>query len=169
MMNLKKIFDCFSKVSNRRLASRRGFGIVEVMVSIVVLGFMYVALSKLQLGNHDAFLRIRGRDGAVEVAQQVMDSLKSVGLAAIPSANNPVHDTCFTLEPVEKKWERGLGGYAAVSYVPVVTVGPTNEYVVESKSSFETIQHTYAKQVNVKVEWNFKGSTQSINVSGVIR
>lgn len=169
MMNLKKIFECFGKDSSRRLASRRGFGIVEVMVSIVVLGFMYVAVSKLQLGNHDAFLRIRGRDGAVEVAQQVLDELKAKGAAAVPTSSDPASDTTFVADPIERRWERGLGGYATVSYTPTITVSPTQDYVATSGSNYETVQHVYAKQVNVKVEWNFKGSTQSINVSGVIR
>ena len=53
---------------------KKGFGIVEVLVSIAVLGFLYAALNHLQTGNRDALLRIRGRDGAIDVAQQVIDS-----------------------------------------------------------------------------------------------
>lgn len=153
----------------KNLNRKSGFGIVEVMVSIVVLGFLYVALSKLQLGNHDTFLRIRGRDGAVEVAQQVLDSLKSLGVAAIPSCSNAASDTTFQLDTIPRQWERGLGGHVTVKYVPTLTVGATQDYLSENKSNFETVRHVYAKQVNVKVEWPFKGTTQSINVSGVIR
>lgn len=149
--------------------SKSGFGLVEVMVSIVVLGFMYVALNKLQVGNHDAFIRIRGRDGAIEVAQQVLDSLKSVGAASIASAADPAASNTIPLGTVERKWERGLGGYATVIYTPTVTVSPTEDYIASANSNYETVRHVYAKQVNVKVEWSFKGSTQSINVSGVVR
>lgn len=148
--------------------SKKGFGIAEVLVSAAVLGFMVVALNRLQVGNHDAFLRIRGRDGAVEVAQQVLDQLKAQGVSAIPSKADA--DTAYTLDPIDRQWKRGLGGLVTVSYIPTVTVSPTNEYVAESKSNLVgTIQHIYAKQVNVKVAWQYKGSTQSINVSGVIR
>ncbi|SHH05080.1 hypothetical protein SAMN05720766_106117 [Fibrobacter sp. UWH9] len=150
-----------------RKNAKRGFGIVEVMVSIVVLGFMYVALSKLQGGNHDAFIRIRGRDGAVEVAQRVLDSLKTVGAASITSKANG--DTTLFLGDVSLKWERGLGGFATIAYSPRVIVKPTNDYESTARSSYENISHIYAKQVEVQVDWNFKGSAQSINVSGVIR
>lgn len=158
-----------------RKSARRGFGIVEVMVSIVVLGFMYVALSKLQLGNHDAFLRIRGRDGAVEVAQQVMDYLKTVGVAAIPSDQNSITtipgdgSVLAGIKPYSRSWARGLGGDVTVTYTPTVTVQPTKDYEATNASSYETVTHIYAKQVNVKIDWAFKGTTQSINVSGVIR
>jgi len=157
---------CFMK---KLFANKKGFGITEVLVSALVLGILCVALNKLQLGNHETFLRIRGRDGAVEVAQQVLDSLKSVGVASIPSSANLANDTTFSLDTISRQWERGLGGYATIKYVPIVTVASTQDYVAMSKSNFDTVRHVYAKQVNVKIEWPFKGSTQSINVSGVIR
>ena len=152
------------------LKNKKGFGIVEILVAAAVLGFMYMAVLNMHGGNHDALLRIRGRDGAVDVAQQVIDSLKSVGLAAIPSKDD--EPTTFDVGPIERTWERGTkwgGGSAKVTYTPQVTVEPTADYTTESSSQFETIQRVYAKQVKVKVSWNFKGSTQSIEVSSIIR
>lgn len=155
-------------IFERQGSSRKGgFGIVEVMVSIVVLGFMYVALLHLQGSNDEAVLRLRGRDGAVQVAQEIMDSLKAVGAAAILSKSDV--DTHIQLPARERQWERGLGGTAKIKYTPKITVAKTEDYAVESKSNYETVEHVYAKQVNVVVEWKFKGSTQSVNVSGVIR
>ena len=149
------------------LKNKKGFGIVDILVASAVLGFMYMALLNLQGGNHDALLRIRGRDGAVEVAQQVLDSLKSVGIASIPS--KATSDTTFNVQNIDRKWARGLGDSATVTYSTQVTVSATSDYTVQSASQFETVSHVYAKQVNVKVSWNFKGSTQSIEVSSVIR
>ena len=149
------------------LNNKKGFGIVEILVAAAVLGFMYMAVLNLQGGNHDALLRIRGRDGAVEVAQQVLDSLKSVGIAAIPSKANS--DTTFEVDAIDRKWARSLGDSATVTYTPEVTVSATSNYTSQNASQFETVQHIYAKQVRVKVSWNFKGSTQSIEVSSVIR
>ena len=149
------------------LKNKKGFGIVEILVASAVLGFMYMALLNLQGGNHDALLRIRGRDGAVEVAQQVLDSLKSVGIASIPS--KATSDTTFKVHNIDRKWARGLSDSATVTYSTQVTVSATSDYTVQSASQFETVSHVYAKQVNVKVSWNFKGSTQSIEVSSVIR
>lgn len=149
------------------LKNKKGFGIVEILVAAAVLGFMYMAVLNLQGGNHDALLRIRGRDGAVEVAQQVLDSLKSVGIASIPSKANS--DTTFEVDAINRKWARGLGDSATVTYTPEVTVAATSNYTSQSASQFETLQHVYAKQVKVKVYWDFKGSTQSIEVSSVVR
>ncbi len=149
------------------VCNKGGFGIVEVLVAAAVLGFMYMAVLSMQNGNHDALLRIRGRDGAVEVAQQVLDSLKRAGLAAIPSKADG--DTTVFWPSIQRSWDRGLGGQVTVNYAPQIKVSRTSDYVAESGSNYETVSHVYAKQVNVTVSWQFKGSTQSVNVSGVIR
>ena len=149
------------------LKNKKGFGIVEILVAAAVLGFMYMAILNMQGGNRDALLRIRGRHGAIEVAQQVLDSLKSVGIAAIPSKD--AEDTVFDVPEINRKWARGLGDSATVTYSSQVTVSPTQDYTSQTPSQFESISHVYAKQVKVKVSWNFKGSTQSIEVSSVIR
>lgn len=149
------------------LFKQKGFRIAGILVAVAVLGFMITATLKLQDGNRDALLRIRGRDGAVEVAQQVLDSLKSIGIASIPSSENS--DTTFVVPNIERKWARSLGDSAAVTYTPQVTVEPTASWTVQNVSQFETIRHVYTKQVKVKVSWLFKGTTQSIEVSSVIR
>jgi hypothetical protein len=152
------------------LKNKKGFGITEVLISALVLGFLYLALLHMQVGNREALLRIRGRDGAIEVAQQVLDSLNRIGIESIPSA--PTSTTSFELEKIYRSWERGTkvgGGKSTIEYTPTVTVAPTNDYTAAGESKYETVNHVYAKQVNVQVSWQFKGSTQSINVSSVIR
>lgn len=153
------------------LGSKVGIGITEVLIASMVLGFMCVALNKLQSGNHETFLRIRGRDGATEVAQRVLDSLKSIGRDAVVSNVDSTKNLVTTLGPVERTWDRGLGGHATIVYTPEVTVFAVDEYKAVNKSYFEkdNVTHVYAKQVDVKVSWMFKGSEQSINISGVIR
>ncbi len=151
------------------LKNKKGFGIVEILVAAAVLGFMYMAILNMHGGNHDALLRIRGRDGAVDVAQQVLDSLKAIGIASIPASHDPALDTTFQVDDINRKWARGLGDSATVVYSPEVTVSATQDYTSQDSSQFETIRHIYAKQVKVKVSWNFKGSTQSIEVSSIIR
>ena len=137
-----------------------GFGIVEVLISAAVLGFLYLALLHMQVGNREALLRIRGRDGAVGVAQNLIDSLKTVGVASIVS---------FSKDDIVKSWDRGPGGTSTVTYKADVTVGAANEYKATTGSNYENNEHVYAKQVDVKVSWNFKGSEQSVNVSSVVR
>lgn len=156
---------------------KRGFGIAEVLVAALVLGFLYLALLNMQKGNREALLRIRGRDGAVEVAQNIMDSLRTVGIAGLTD--------CVKSDDAEKNceikdtlgWDRGrfVGGdkiennKARIIYTSEVTFSPDAEYTAEAKSQYETVQHVYAKRALVKVSWPFKGSTQSIDIEGVIR
>jgi len=82
--------------------NKRKFGIVVSLVVVALLGFSYMAMRNLG-GNGDALLRIRGRDGAVEVAQQVLDSLKSVGVESIPS--KALADTTFNVQKIRGEWE----------------------------------------------------------------
>jgi prepilin-type N-terminal cleavage/methylation domain-containing protein len=96
------------------LRRKRGFGIIEVMVAALVLGILYAAISNLQKGNRDALLRIRGRDGATEVAQNIIDEMNAQGLASftddklIPctDASGATIADCFTLA---KPGEDGTG------------------------------------------------------------
>lgn len=153
------------------MASKKGFGIMEVLVAAVVLGFLYMALLHLQLGNRETLLRIRGRDGAVEVAQNVMDSLRTVGLAGLTDCVKTGGDDDCVIT-IEKKWDRGErvgGGSASIQYEAQVRFAPDDQYRAKSKSQYDSVAHIYAKRVEVTVSWPFKGSTQSIDVSGVIR
>lgn len=148
----------------KRMKERKGFGIVEVLISAAVLGFLYLALMNLQLGNRQAVLRIRGRDGAVEVAQQLLDELQTTGAANIPSRPNA--DTTYKGPDYERAWD---GGSRTILYSTEITVKPDEDYRSEQGSTFMTVEHVYAKNVLVKVSWPFMGTTQSISISGVVR
>lgn len=153
----------------RRMKERKGFGIVEVLVSAAVLGFLYLALLNLQLGNRQSLLRIRGRDGAVEVAQQVLDSLQSIGATGVKSCSKPGSDTTYLGLDYERSWDRGPGGKSRIVYKTQITVKKDQDYAQSEVTGLGTVSHVYAKNVVVKVSWPFKGSTQSIDISGVIR
>ncbi len=167
---------------DKLIKSKKGFGITEVLISAVVLGLLYMAILHMQTGNREALLRIRGRDGAIEVAQQVIDSLNRIGIASIPDESTPPgddsedevvgHDYIWKWDPIQRSWDRGEkvgGGQSTIAYTPTITVSPTTDYTATNESNLETVSHVYAKQVNVQVSWQFKGSTQSINMSTVIR
>lgn len=165
---------------DKLIKNKKGFGITEVLISAVVLGLLYMAILHMQTGNREALLRIRGRDGAIEVAQQVIDSLNRIGIASIPdptsvaSGDEHIKEGNYVWEwdDISRSWDRGEkvgGGQSTIQYTPIVTVSPTTDYTATSESNLESVQHVYAKQVNVQVSWQFKGSTQSINMSTVIR
>lgn len=144
----------------------RGFGIIEILISIVVLGFLMTALLNLQLGNRDAFLRIRARDGAVDVAQDAIDSLSVLGVAALSKTALPTQKINFDKH---RSWQRTGGFPIEVNYSVEILVSDDTTYSSVETSNYSSLQHTYAKRLDVKVSWPFKGTTHSINYSGVIR
>ena len=65
-----------------------------------------------------------------------------------------------------------------VEYKAVVTVSSDADYLSSNQTQYsenatetseKTVAHVYAKRLDVKVNWDFKNSTQSITISGVIR
>ena len=155
---------------------KQGFGIVEVLIAAAVLGFMYMAILNLQGGNRDALLRIRGRDGATEVAQNLIDSLGALGLASL-SDDKLEKDAAGHIKPIkindiERTWQGQPGAITntmKVVYDAEITVSPDADYMIQNSTLLQNTSHVYAKRLDVKVSWQFKSSTQSITVSGVIR
>ena len=174
---------------------KSGFGIVEVLIAAAVLGFLYTALLNLQTGNREALLRIRGRDGATEVAQNIIDSLGALGISNLTDAklmsdgaggltlkkSNGVGGGEPDTINVTRTWtgQPGIIEHTMeVKYKAVVTVSPDAQYKANNTTMFsensslvseQTVSHVYAKRLDVKVIWDFKNSKQSIVVSRVIR
>ena len=177
-----------------RLKNKNGFGIVEVLIAAAVLGFLYVALLNLQGGNRDALLRIRGRDGATEVAQNIIDSLSALGIASLtderqapcdvdknPPEGYPECDCDagshtlknFVLDSRTWKGQPGAVDHdMTVKYIATVMVSLDEDYMAKTSSMLlntDSAQHVYAKRLDVKVCWQFKSAIPAITVSGVIR
>ena len=157
------------------MTNKRGIGIMEVMVAALVLGLLYAAVSNLQKGNREALLRIRGRDGATEVAQNVIDSIGTLGLAKLSDmllAKEDQDGLYLDTFHTTRSWEGqpGLISHTiTVPYTVIVGVSPDSLYLARHPSMLDTVEHVYAKRVDVIVKWPFKASTQSISVSGVVR
>ena len=183
--------------------SKRGIGIMEVLVAALVLGILYAAVSNLQKGNRDALLRIRGRDGATEVAQNVIDKLGAMGLASFTDAElkQDEEGRYWLKHFVDNEWQTWKDGgedepdtiqisrtwmgqpglvqnTMTVNYDVIVNVSQDNDYEAKTGSVLlgedcsvagNCATHVFAKRLDVKVSWPFKGATQSISVSGVIR
>lgn len=182
------------KVCEKRLSAscarkKRGIGIAEVLIAAAVLGFLYMAVLNLQSGNHEALLRIRGRDGATEVAKQIIDSLNSVGIASLADdqlvscgqgcLQLASKDEAGLMSPATLNYSRTWKGQPGpiehdmkVDYSAEVKVSPDAEFMATNTSYLlgeDSVKHVYAKRLDVTVSWMFKGSEQSITVSGVIK
>ncbi len=185
-------------VVNPRLRRKRGIGIMEIVVASMVLGILYMAVSNLQKGNREALLRIRGRDGATMVAQDVMASLDAEGLASLTDEKLIDNgDGTFSFAEVDdfgnahaeritvtKQWEAQPGlvqNAMSIDYTVDVKFSGDDLYKAKTSSMLlgdSALSHVYAKQVEVIVSWCFKCKNdddgnpipnQSISVSGVIR
>ena len=170
-------------IPEQALRRKRGIGIMEIVVSALVLGILYMAVSNLQKGNREALMRIRGRDGATEVAQNILDSIGTLGLAKFMDASfadingNP---QTLHLDTIWRKWE-GQPGLIShdikIPYLVDVTVSPDDTYEAKNASwllaADSSLTHVFAKRVDVTVSWCFKckggAPNQHISISGVIR
>lgn len=148
-------------------STKKGFGITEVMIAALVMGFMLMAVYSLQAGNRDALLRIRGRDGANEVAREVIDSLSAVGVASL------VGDEHNQISLQKRRTWKGQPGVVQhdinVDYTVTVNIAPDNTYENTEVSKYETTHHVYAKRLDLNVEWRYKNTPFHITVSSVVR
>jgi len=171
---------------------KKGFGLMEVLIAAVVLGFLVIGLNRLQLGNREGVLRVRSRDAANTIAQEVIEELSAKGATSIDYVKK--EGTCPPPTPCKPedlclcrhRTFEGESGNVTVDYrVDVDVVEPKNSsssaaMVVEEKTQYMiaagtasklSVKHQIAKQINVTVKWNFKNSSQSqsINVSALIK
>jgi len=155
---------------------KKGFGLLEVLVAAVVLGFLIVGLNKLQSGNREAILRIRARDAANIIAQHVLDSLGIVGI----SDNISSGDTIIKNKQRDYAFESKTGEVpmkfnVLVEYLPPPSTGSGNSINIETdvnaKSNLVSSASSkkIAKNIQATVSWDFKKTTQSIKMSKVVR
>jgi Tfp pilus assembly protein PilV len=161
---------------------KKGFGIMEVLVAAVVLGFLIIALNTLQKGNRESIIRVRARDIASTIAQDVIDSISALGAASVkaekregicpPMPNGNLEDLCRV------RGFDGKVGKVDVSYaITVDVIDDDNQkaktentvYMTKTGAPPLVVEHQFAKQVNVTVNWKFKNSNQSINVSSLVQ
>ena len=154
------------------MRNKQGFGLMEVVIAAVVLGFMLIGLNTLQKGNREGILRVRARDAANSIAQSTIDSMSALGSAMVIADNIPKehHKT--------SSFGRGTEGAEEVKidYKIVVNVTNTSIQTVDNSTAYTRdnsvnlmLDEKLAKNIDVTVSWKFKNSDQSINVSTVIR
>lgn len=155
--------------------NKHGIGIMEVLVAAFVLGILYMAVSNLQRGNRDTLLRIRGRDGATEIAQNVIDSLGSVGLARyydVRLKKDGIEKLILDTIRTTRSWQGQPGIIPHTMIVPYTVhteVSYDSTFLARQITILDTVEHVYAKRIYVIVSWPYKNSIQSISISSIIR
>jgi prepilin-type N-terminal cleavage/methylation domain-containing protein len=157
--------------------SKNGFGLIEVMAAAVVLGFLIVGLTRLQMGNREAILRIRDRDAANFVAQHVLDSISAGGMKALEKNCND--DFVYKEDKYEYKFEGKNTGTNTKEYkVEVSCIKNQNGEVIAKEADYTT-KFTEANSQNgidiisrsleARVSWLYRSSTQSITMARVVK
>lgn len=163
------------QVDSRVRRRKAGFGITEILISAAVLGFLLVALNYLQSSNRDSVLRVRARDGAVAVAQEVIDELSAKGVASLQATRSADGAAEPLVLEKSRQWKGTPGSLEhtmTVNYTVRVNISEDSEYQNTEQSNYvaaNPIHHVYAKRLDVEVEWSHKGTPFSINVSSIVR
>jgi len=163
---------------------RKGFGLIEVLAAAIVLAFLMLGLNTLQKGNRDGVLRIRARDAASAIAQEIIDSLTAIGSARIQSgrwacANSGTGNNATLNSNLCRTHSfNGAAGNVTMPYSVMFEVKPKSdvnavteqtEYTKNTDEAKNILTYQFSKQIDVTVNWKFKDSDQSINMSTVIR
>jgi len=160
---------------------KKGFGLIEVLIAAVVLGFLIIGLNTMQKGNREAVIRVRTRDAANTIAQDIIDSISARGSASVKAEKRTgVCPATAGKEDLCRRYNfEGEAGKIYVDYWITIEVKEDIKNVVEDKTTYMkatnsagnnlSVKHQTAKQIDVEVKWKFKNSNQSINVSSLIK
>lgn len=153
---------------------KKGFGIIEVLIAAVVLGFLVVGLNGLQKGNRETILRVRARDAANFVAQHVLDSLGSVGLNSLVAGEGNI---VYAEPNYIYSFEGKNIGKVELSYsveVELLNGGmQTKDSTNFTKAmNNEYLENDYTRSLEATVSWAFKDNeskNMSITMAKVVR
>ena len=157
---------------------KHGFGLIEVIAAAVVLAFLLIGLNSVQKGNRESILRVRARDAANVVAQDIIDSLSALGSASVQAG---IYD-----DIQRKHVFTGTVASVTVPYTVKLDIKEEDGQKVSNNTQYQNavassgpgggvaagyldLTHQIAKQVEVTVNWKFKNSDQSIIVSALVR
>jgi len=176
---------CFT--TPKTLISKRAFGIIEVVVASLVLGFLIVGLNILQKGNREGVLRIRARDAANFVAQHLLDSLGSIGLNSLVADGDGFvyskDDYIYYFEGKPQSDKNTDAIKIPIKYnIQVQLLQNTDDSRHSIDSTYFTIANrpdantpsekeinTITKGLEATISWEFKKSIQSIKMAKLVR
>lgn len=153
----------------------RGFSMVEVMISVVVLGFGLMALAALQTSLIRSSVETKAQTVALQLAKDKLEDLRSfgtlVGYQAVTTGADTINDSNGNLGGVDysRAWTVTRFGYqpSAGTFAPIATLtGPTP--AANASGVAFTANNEY-KRVAITVSWtDANGSTQSIGLEDAI-
>lgn len=124
---------------------QEGFGLIEVMVALIVLGLMVSAIAPIMKSSVWGVENTLARNSARFKAERILDSLQVTGIHSV--ASNLVGFDC-TEDNIDKR-----------DFSCTVEATTMDSYGGEVVS----------KGVTVTVSWDITGTSKSISVEGVVQ
>jgi len=137
-------------------SKKAGFGLMEVVASMAILGIMFTAVLYLQYWNRYAAVRIQMRNDATQIAQQVVDSLGALGIASVQNISN------MQVQGNDRFMATGTNVRAIYTVNVLVDEGVNNAVLSSSEG------HIWAKKLNVRVGWTLRNTPFEIQYSTVV-
>jgi len=156
------------------LPKQRGFSMIEVMISVVVLGFGLLALAALQTSIIRASSETKSQTVALQLAKDKVEDLRAfqdlTGYQALTSGNDTVNNASGNLSGVNftRTWTVTRFAYqpntsSFVSVTPLTGATPAGT----APNTF--VSNNEYKRVTVTVNWtDSSGATQSIGIEDAI-
>lgn len=161
--------------TNRMKRNSRGFSMIEVMISVVVLGFGLMALAALQTSLIRSSAETKAQTVALQLAKDKLEDLRSfdtlTGYQAVTTGTDTVNDSNGNLGGVNysRSWAVTRFGYqpSAGVFAAIATLtGPTP---AADASGVAFASNNEYKRVAITVSWtDANGSTQSIGLEDAI-
>ncbi len=123
------------------LLNKKGMSLIEVMIALVILLIASLALMKTALLGISMNVQNTLRDEAVNVAETEMNDLRSVPFDNIGSA--------ATTTVIKRNFRGFTVDYAVTPGVADIT--------------------TDSKQINIKVDWSYKGQGYTHGITSILR
>jgi len=124
----------------RGITDKRGFSQVEIMISLVLLLFVFLALAQTALVSIDSNMTNILRDEAVSIAEMRMNEARNVPFDNLV-ASNDTDDRNF----------RNITNFQYNVSRTVTPLGSNN------------------KQIDIRVTWNWKGNPYTHTITTIVR
>lgn len=153
----------------------RGFSMIEVLISVVVLGFGLLALAALQTTVIRSSSETKAQTVALQLAKDKLEDLRSfqslAGYLALSSGNDAVNDTAGDLGGVNftRTWTVTRFGYApsTSSFISIATL--TGATPATGAGGVAVTANNEFKRVAVTVSWtDANGAVQSIGLEDAL-
>ena len=132
----------FSKGGLRGITDKRGFSQVELMISLVLLLFVFLALAQTALVSIDSNMTNILRDEAVSVAEMKMNEARDTGFDTLLAVT--------TTETVNRNF-RSITNFQYTATRTVTDLNLNN------------------KQIRIMVTWNWKGNPYTHTITTIVR